>query len=373
MITRWHILGVALGVCCLSMMPRRALDAAPGIAHGPLLSDCDGALQHLVVHYTEATDPICGPVYRGFLKHLENDVTVTVVCPQQHDYAAFRRRVGPLRCRLQPRCVGHPITCWSRDRWLAFESVDGGPTVLLAPVKEHGQEAWPQRRGDACVAFDLAADSDRITDRRSDLAFDGGDFVADRGTVFVTPAVLRRNRIESPTARRTLRRELAALLRRPVVLMTDSPNHHAGMFMMPVGNRTVLIGDPIAAAPLVHPQGPAAETIARAGGLLDPATAAEQFAAAVRECRDAGYRVERTPTALAADQRTYLSYLNVIIDQRHGRRIVYLPVYQGQDRLNAAATAAWTRLGYTVRPVDCTTAFAHFGTLRCLVNVLARR
>jgi hypothetical protein len=29
-------------------------------------------------------------------------------------------------------------------------------------------------------------------------------------------------------------------------------------------------------------------------------------------------------------------------------------------------------LGFEVRPVDCTSAYAHFGTLHCLVNVLRR-
>ena len=74
----------------------------------------------------------------------------------------------------------------------------------------------------------------------------------------------------------------------------------------------------------------------------------------------------------AQDGRTYLTYVNVLIDQRSGRRLVYLPFYRGAERLNAAARAVWEGLGYEVVPVDCTSAYRHFGCLHCLVNVLQR-
>ena len=59
-----------------------------------------------------------------------------------------------------------------------------------------------------------------------------------------------------------------------------------------------------------------------------------------------------------------------LIDQRNGRRTIYLPQFQGESRLNAAARATWQSLGYRVVPIDVTSAFRYFGTLHCLVNVL---
>ncbi len=56
-----------------------------------------------------------------------------------------------------------------------------------------------------------------------------------------------------------------------------------------------------------------------------------------------------------------------------GHRTVYMPVYRGAEALNDAAEAVWRRLGWDVRRVDCTDAYRHFGSLRCLVNVLSRR
>ena len=40
--------------------------------------------------------------------------------------------------------------------------------------------------------------------------------------------------------------------------------------------------------------------------------------------------------------------------------------------LNATARKVWESLGYEICPVDCTSAYRHFGCLHCLVNVLHR-
>ena len=97
------------------------------------------------------------------------------------------------------------------------------------------------------------------------------------------------------------------------------------------------------------------------------------FDAVAAQCAAAGYKVVRIPVVPARDGRTYLTYVNVLMDQQGGRRSVYLPFYRGVERLNAAARTVWESLGYEIRPVDCTTAYRHFGCLHCLVNVLRRR
>ena len=74
----------------------------------------------------------------------------------------------------------------------------------------------------------------------------------------------------------------------------------------------------------------------------------------------------------ARDGRTYLTYVNVLIDQEGDRRIVYLPQYQNCDPLNLAAQRIWREQGYEIQLVDCTDTYRHFGCLHCLVNVLRR-
>jgi len=135
--------------------------------------------------------------------------------------------------------------------------------------------------------------------------------------------------------------------------------------MMAAGENRVVVGDPQLAKPLYNAMnfsdGP------------DFSTATQrQFDSVAQAAAAAGYAVTRIPCVLARDGKTYLTFVNGIIDQRDGQRTIYMPTYQGQDRLNAAATNVWKNLGYRVVPIDVTSAFRFFGTLHCLVNVIAK-
>jgi hypothetical protein len=249
------------------------------------------------------------------------------------------------------------MTTWARDRWLALSTREGKGALLLCPAVEAGEEAWPARAGDRRIGEDLAAALPHVRARRSSLVFDGGDFVADRETVFVSPRVARRN----PGLTRTeLRRHLSGMLARAVVLLEAAPDHHAGMYLMTVGHRTALVGDPSLARGIVGDDAP-----------NDPdwsAATQANFDAVAETVSGAGYRVVRIPVVPGRDGRTWLTSINAIVDGR----TVYQPVYRGAERFNRASTGVWRSLGFTVRPVDCTGTYRHFGSLRCLVNVLRR-
>jgi hypothetical protein len=376
---RWSITGVLLGVAVVAVllaMSTRETDGEPARPRPlQLTEDCEGKIQELVVHFTiEATDTVM-PIYREFFRQLPSDVTVHVVCPDMQDFDYLQQRLGTVSCRLSPVIVGHPITCWSRDRWLALRSRDGTQAItLLGPHGEMGANVWPARAGDQRVAEELAATLDSVEAIRSRLYFDGGDFVTDSEMSFATPSVARRNLGHTATSPDGLRAHLESQLGRPVVLLEDAPDHHAGMFMMPVGNRTMLVGDPARGKRLWDEMDDAARDKVGLPGRPDfSESTIGQFEAVARRCQAAGYHVVRIPTVPSDDGRTYLTYLNAILDHRDGRRTVYLPVYSGADPLNEQAERIWSDLGYEVRPIDCTSCYRHFGTLRCLVNVLNRR
>jgi hypothetical protein len=219
---------------------------------------------------------------------------------------------------------------------------------------------WPARAGDARVGEDLAAARPgRIDQERSPLAFDGGDFVADGETVFVTPAVARRNAgLGTPEE---IAEALEGLLGRRVVLFDDAPDHHAGMFLMTAGNRTVLVGDPSLARGAQIPVGADFTTATQA-----------KFDAVAERCEEEGYRVVRMPVVPGKDGRTWFTWLNAILDVRDGKRIVHMPVFEPAGAMNDTAAAIWEDLGWEVRRVDCTNTYVHYGSLRCLVNVLRR-
>jgi agmatine/peptidylarginine deiminase len=366
------LLGLVGAAVVLAIAGSRPSDQARSRA--TLLSDCDGAIQEITIHYVIEAGDVVGRAYREFLQRLPRVVVVYVVCP---DHAAFEdlvARVGPTDCRMKAIAVGHPITTWSRDRWVSLEGDAGTSTLLYCPRNEKSVEIWPARAGDAQVGQDLARTlRPRVECRRSSLFFDGGDFVADSHCAFVTPDVLLRNLQQTVYTRDELQRQLEAALNRRVVLLKDAPPYHAGMFMMAVGEQTMIVGDPAEAERILAEAGHV-----DANRLLSPSgpdfsdEMIAQFDAVADQCREAGYRVIRIPVAPGRDGRTYLTYVNVIIDHRDGQRIVYMPVYDGADNLNQAAAEVWASAGYHVVEVNCTACYRHYGSLRCLVNVLRR-
>jgi len=358
-------IGLAAGLMALEHTWR----GSPRPEYGPLISDCDGALERLVIHYVSGALEITGQPCRDFLRQLPDTVTVTVVCPDEAAFAEFANAVGDVATHLEPLCVRHDMTSWSRDRWLAMAPRGPGePPTLLAPDRETGGDIWPARKGDGRVAADLAGDADAgLTWQRSPLLFDGGDFVADAEIVLVSPQVLLRNVGMTVATAEELHEVLTRILQRRVVLLPHAPRHHAGMFAMPVGGGRALVGDPEAAATVLERTGQKPPDFAD----FSPQTR-RAFEHVAEACREAGMDVYRIPVVPGKDGRTYLTYVNAILDERDGQRTVYMPVYNLAPSLNSAATAVWERLGYAVRPVDCSTTYRHGGSLRCLVNVLRR-
>lgn len=363
-------IGIAVGLALayavmLYVSPRQP--AASGF--GPMLSECDGQLRTLVIHYTRGSDFVL-PVYRDFLRQLDNGVRVIAVCPDREAYEELCAGLGKTeRARLEPLIVGHEMTTWSRDRWVALAPAAKGLIAgIVHPRREDGADIWAARAGDQRIADDLArAMSGSFAARTSEFAFDGGDLIADAEMVFVTPEVIARNLKRTAVSAEEIRGELARLLGKRVVMLREAPPHHAGMFMMLLGQRRALVGDPSlgrahwsASCPEL-PDGP--DFSAETQRLYD---------AVAGQLKEEGYAVVRIPIIPAVDGKTYLTHVNVLIDRRDGASIVYMPIYRGAEGLNDAAGLVWRGMGYEVRPVDCTTTYRRFGNLHCLVNVLER-
>jgi hypothetical protein len=363
-------LGVILGlVAALLVMPLLNSDTRAETTVGPVLSDCDGAIHELVIQYASDSAEIVARPFRDFLTQLPSAVTVHVVCRDRAAFDDLRGRVGETACTLNPIFVDHPITSWSRDRWICLRPAGSAIAyTVLSPQGEMGADAWPERKGDEQIGDDLAR-ALGIAAVRSPLWFDGGDFVCDEETAFVTPNVRKRNLQNTVKSEEELLARLHEITGRKVVLLKTAPDHHAGMYMMAVGNRTVLVGDPRLTRELL---GDDVNKLPLPKGFDFSNECQARFDAVADQCREAGYKVVRIPIAPGKDGRMFLTYLNVILDQRDGKRVVYMPVFDGAERLNEAATRVWEELGYEVKRVDCTDCYKFFGSLRCLVNVLKR-
>jgi hypothetical protein len=372
------LLGIVLGLVLAGGLIgfRCASGAGRSVAepNGELLSECDGALRELVIHYASGAARLVGKPYGDFLRQLPIGVTVHVICPEQTDFEDLTQRVGTTACTLRPVIVHHPLTPWSRDRWLALAPVVGERhTTLLLPREENAAVVWPGRAGDQQAGPDLAEDLHRTTRAwRSPWFFDAGDFLCDGQTVFAIPAVLRKNLHLTVRDQETLQHELDARFRRRVVFLDASPDHHAGMFMMAVGEGRMLVGNSrLAQAILSQTETSNRTPCCPCGDDFSEETQSLLDKVAAQLERE-GYAVTRIPIVPGTDGKTFLTYVNVIMDQRDGQRVVYLPQYQGQDALNREAVRVWRALGYEVRPVDGTTLYPNFGTLHCVVNVLKR-
>lgn len=372
------LLGVILGVVLSATIIgfRCACDAgnSPAEPRGLLISECDGALRELAIHYTTQAASLVEKPYRDFLRQLPDGVTVHVVCPERKDFEDLKERVGATACALRPVIVHHPLTPWSRDRWLALTPADGQKrTTIYLPREENASSVWPGRAGDQQAGADLAEWlREELRAHRSPYFFDAGDFLCDGQTVFAIPAVVRKNLHLTERDSGTLQRDLETRFGRRIVFIEDSPDHHAGMFMMAVGERRMLVGNARLAQAILRQAGTeSGASCCPCGDDFSDATQALLDKVAAQAERE-GYAVTRIPIVPGVDGKTFLTYVNVIMDQREGRRIVYLPQYQGQDALNREAVRVWRELDYEVRPVDCTTLYPHFGTLHCVVNVVRR-
>jgi hypothetical protein len=377
---RWQtalggVIGVVAGLAVLALTGN-----SPNGTSGPILSECDGRMRELVVQYEPSAREVVAAVYRDFLGALDPDVTVHVVCPDRPAFEDFVSLAGPIRCRLDPVITHHPITTWSRDRWVLLTPASpAGAATIWSPRGETAEEIWPARAGDERVGQDIAtALGSAARAVRSGLFFDGGDLLCDNDNVFVAPRVLQRNLQHTVGSRVEFLSMLASQVKRRVILLEEAPDHHAGMFMASVGGHVMLVGDPKLGRALLPAQfqadnrGGSGEFMNLPGGPDFTDASQHLFDAVAEQCAATGYRVVRIPVVPAQDGRTYLTYVNVLLDRMGERRVVYLPYYRGAEALNDAARAVWEKLGFEVRLVDCTATYRHFGCLHCLVNVLKR-
>jgi hypothetical protein len=358
--------GAVMGLIAAGLVVGRSREA-PVSSRGEMVPECGGAIRSVVVQYVAGADFV-EPVYRAVLGDLPAGVRVYVVCPEQADFEAFEAGVGTLRAQVMPVLVHHVMTPWARDRWMAVRGAAG--LRIVAPQGERGAEAWPARAGDAAIAADLGQTLPGLKAERSALYFDGGDFLADAGVVFVTRAVVERNLGQTVTSREALLHGVRELFSQRPVLVEEGPDHHAGMFMMAAGEGRMVVGDPSLGRALFDAAGP--EAAALEGGADFSPQAQARFDAVARAAEAAGFRVTRMPVVVPAIGKNYLTFVNVVMDERAGERIVYMPAFAGQGRLTAAAAQVWASLGYRVAPVDCSGVWTKGGTVHCLVNVLER-
>ena len=392
------LLGIVIVVLVLRYAPREKVAAPakdPAPLAGAVLVEDRGTLDEVLFHYVPRLEPIFAAPYRDFLGTLDPSTRLVAVIQRDgpgggpDSLHRFLKKIDPsgaIDARTRIVEVPGPISAWSKDRALVLgPGTTSDRTGLLIPVPPDPK--WVERANDWRTLAALAgAMPERFYVNEMPLEFDAGDFAVTGTRVLVDVNLFVKNRARGIASAPAMRELVAKLLARDVVMLGaedgDVPRHHMSMYMAPLGEDTVLVGDPKAAIPIVGadyvPGEPSPDTGNPLRGDFSDVMVA-RFERAAKDLTDAGYRVVRIPT-VAFDDKTYFAYTNGVYETRGGKKIAWVPQYADTSlpdaakiaKLDEAARKIYEDLGWTVKPVAVRASYPYHGTIGCLANVLAR-
>ena len=316
-----------------------------------------GHLSRIAIHYLPSMDHRVLPVWKQLFAILPEDVEVAVVVEHERDFDRFVAKVGPSQ-RFTKVILGHSLTTWSRDRLAAIDNSG----VLAPPRVAVGNGP---RAGDWEAPFAIARELYDSKPAISELVFEGGDLAASPTHVFADANLVTRNLGRRDANRDHLEASLSRTFSQDVIFLGDEPGdvpeHHIMMYMMPLDDHAVLVGD-VRLGKALAPD-----------AVADPAIAqhAARFDRVAEELTARGFAVTRIPVVVLPGAGSYVTYTNAVFDRDDHGKVVYLPTYR-MPALDAYATALYAQLGYRVVPIDVSTMYTLNGSLGCLVNVLAR-
>jgi hypothetical protein len=328
--------------------------------------DASAPLRRIAIHYAPSFDKRVLPVWHELFAVLPASVDVDVEVAGRADFDRFMMVMhdAPHLERFHPVIVGAPITTWSRDRYAALVDGDGNGAILAPPRIE---TPFQQRAGDASSPAAIARTQYQREPRVANFVFEGGDIAATPRYAFVDVNLAHRNLGRTESAdRESIERELRGRLAQDIVWLGDAfgdvPRHHIMMYMVPLDDTTIAVGDVRAGVALLGNSSLA---------LADVDAEAARFDRAAALLVAHGFAVYRVPVVVLAGSGSYVTYTNALFDRRGDQRIVYLPTYE-LPALDAAGAAFWRARGFEVHPIDVHRVYTLNGSLGCLVNVLER-
>lgn len=367
---------------CVSVAAANPPATQPAPSPGTVLVDSAGTIEEIVLHYLPDFAVELAPLYTDLFEALPVEVRIQVICPNTDAVAEFESEWGDAECRrgrhVQVIDVDRPITVWARDRRIARHMpFSDKPAATLVPnaCEEYGDD----HRNDLLTSFLLEQQGVAGPCLDTLLHIEGGNVVANDRHVFVGANVFEENDLQGLSGAH-VNRELLRVLGRPFVAVGDErqrvPWSHVDMYLTPVDNETILLGSSAVAYMLLanHP-----EALAPLCDLIDDDTTLQQLAnrghlldSVAEQLGTYSYDVYRLPVLIDPHEDWMVTYNNVLLEERDGRRVVYLPVYE-IPLLDQAAEAVYRGLGFDVHPINVSGIFEHGGTVRCIANVIARR
>lgn len=372
--------------------------AVPPVAR--LVSDCSGAIRDWVLCVPDRDAAAFVRTQASLIAQADPHIRFHLF------YAVDERRADLLHAlsrlgykdagRLQWHKSPKAVWPWPRDLFLAASTPDGSPVVFLNEPNFYGRSRSPWDHA-AMGTFARALGGISVT---TGAQIEGGAIVVDDARVIASSAYLEKD-VRAGRGRNMA--DVAARMSErwglPVVALPVGgvhPSHHCDFVMMPAGDRRMVLASPVLGAALLASVEAkerlrfqaAFRSVSRGASTRDQAAGRQELdiVAAMLErntrpdvrraylrlrakIEDLGYTCVEVPL-LSLDPADFgvgmtLSYANVVLDERAGERVVYLPTYR-LPALDHAAAEVWRKLGFRVVTVEALGAGWNGGGLHCL-------
>ena len=331
--------------------------------------DASAPLRKIAIHYAPASDGLALPVWRALFAVLPASVEVEVEVGAAPDFDRLMRILRnagtPRLARFHKVVVGTQISTWSRDRYAALVDDRGRGSILAPPrIETSSLQRAADARSPSAISLALYGHEPAT----ANIVFEGGDLAATPRYVFADINLVARNEARGAGSdRASIEAELHRRFAQELVWLGDSvgemPRHHIMMYMVPLDDHTIAVGDIRAGAALLG------ETPLP---LDDNAVQAKRFDRAAELLTARGFHVVRVPALVLQGAGSYVTYTNALFDRRaDGKRVVYMPTY-ALPALDDAGAQFYEQQGFEVHRIDVSRIYRLNGSLGCLVNVLAR-
>ncbi len=378
----WIISLVALvGICANAARSAEPIGVVvPTTASSAILADDNGAISEVLLHFSEDEGFGIREVLSELLTKLNPHTSVVIACPNRSTVDVFEAELGA-KARHGGRHVrvfnvGMDISIWARDRCIARQNPDGSQGCLLVPRPLPTFDLW--RLNELYTPFALESVGAFPDARAVSVIIEGGNIVSNTKFAFVGANVFEENEdaFGNPNGSARLMRDLRKLAGKEIIIvgseLGEVPWNHVDMYLTPVAEKTVLLADPALAAQIMGVDSfDFSVADEEEEQFTSPVDTNFIFAQIAQRLRQSGFVVISIPAVLNPAEQWMMTYNNVLIDEREGKRTVYLPTY-GVDALDAYAQGVYEQIGFHVETVNVSGIFESGGALRCVTNVTHR-
>ena len=378
---------------------------------GKILSDVGSEIRLVACSATSARTSSLrnAELVSNIVNGLPQDVHVLLLV---NDRSAFATANNNSRVTFVEMPAESDISIWPQDPFVVVQGKSTTKLITPCSFNREDDERMPKQLA-SILNLEVV---------HSEMHFEGGNIVCGENSVFIGHDTITHNAVLLDASPKSIEKRFAKLFGRPVTVVGKSSQAigHIDLIVTPLGGGRIAVADSRAGARLAaaaineHPmqvqeferhceemffgREDVSELRDRDGNILtrpkvtgqtDKVMAASlriapQLDSIAQQLSHAGYTVVRVP-ALIPDQGSpineasdkdlrypFLSYSNVLVEQRQNQSVVYLPLY-GFETLDNAAVKTWKSLGYNVKPVPgFSTSSMYGGGLRCCTKVLLR-